>query len=98
MLGMENTKELNTFEKLIVKIQTGDWDDLAYLEMTLEKNFSLLKNPTKNDIRVHEKLMDLISERKTSFFGFEGIMNVHRKEIKSIVPHKGSFEAFSDDF
>lgn len=89
-----NTKELNTFEKLIVKIQTGSWDDLACLSLTLERNFSLVKKPTKNDRKVHEEILRLIEERKAELAIDGNIKNIHRKEIKSMVPHKGNFTEF----
>lgn len=91
---MENTKELNTFDKLIIKIQTGDWDDLAYLEITLEKNFSLLKKSTKNDKKVHLKLLSMIEEQKRLMKYHEELKWIHRKQIKEIEPHSGSFESF----
>lgn len=91
---MENTKELNTFDKLILKIQTGDWDDLAYLEITLEKNFSLIKKPTKNDKNVHLKLLSMIEEQKSLMKYHEELKWIHRKQIKEIEPHSGSFESF----
>lgn len=87
-------KKLTTFEKLLVKIQTGDWDDLAYLSMSIEQNcFTGRDVLTKNDIAVQEKLLSLIEERKSQMFKHSNLKTIHVNGIKDMASST-DFESF----
>lgn len=78
-------KKTLTFEKLLTKIQTGDWDDLAYLSIMIEQNCFTGKDlMDKNDLAIQEKLLFLIEERKVEMFKHNNLKTRHLKEIKQM--------------
>ena len=80
-------QKLTTFEKLLIKIQTGDWDDLAYLSIKIEENCFTGKDiMTKNDLEVQEKLLSLIEERKAEMFKHKNLTTRQLMEIEDIEP------------